>query len=49
MGTVVKNWNEQQKEDKEGRDRDPVYFVGNGDVYSHEDWYEHVNTDGIDS
>ena len=49
VGTVVKNWNEQQKEDKEGRDRDPVYFVGNGDVYSHEDWYEHVNTDGIDS
>lgn len=49
VGTVVKEWNENQKENKEATDIQPVYFVGNGDVYSHEDWYNHVNTDGIDS
>ncbi|KAL6452444.1 DUS3 tRNA-dihydrouridine(47) synthase [NAD(P)(+)] [Candida maltosa Xu316] len=49
VGKVVQDWNEDQKENKEGTDIQPVYFVGNGDVYSHEDWYNHVNTDGIDS
>jgi tRNA-dihydrouridine synthase 3 len=49
VGGVVKEWNENQKEDKDATDIQPVYFVGNGDVYSHEDWYQHVNTDGIDS
>ncbi|KAK6890096.1 tRNA-dihydrouridine(47) synthase [NAD(P)(+)] [Candida tropicalis] len=49
VGSVVKEWNENQKEDKDATDIQPVYFVGNGDVYSHEDWYNHVNTDGIDS
>lgn len=26
-----------------------VYFVGNGDCYSHEDYYDHVNNAGVDS
>jgi tRNA-dihydrouridine synthase 3 len=26
-----------------------VYFIGNGDVYSHEDYYEHIKIAGVDS
>jgi tRNA-dihydrouridine synthase 3 len=26
-----------------------VYFVGNGDCYSHEDYYDHMNNAGVDS
>lgn len=50
VGKVVKTWNEKREdEDKEGRDTNPTWFVGNGDVYSHEDWYNGVNREGIDS
>lgn len=50
VGKVVKTWNEKREdEDKEGRDTNPTWFVGNGDVYSHEDWYNGVNREGVDS
>ncbi|KAG7665350.1 DUS3 [[Candida] subhashii] len=49
VGQVVKKWNEKKEDDKEGTDTQPTYFVGNGDVFTHLDWYNGVNTDGIDS
>lgn len=49
VGKVVKDWNAKREEDKDASDTTPTWFVGNGDVYSHEDWYNHVNTEGIDS
>ncbi|KAG5417232.1 DUS3 [Candida metapsilosis] len=49
VGKVVKEWNTKREEDKDSSDLAPTWFVGNGDVYSHEDWYDHVNTEGIDS
>lgn len=49
VGKVVKDWNAKREEDKDSFDLAPTWFVGNGDVYSHEDWYNHVNTDGVDS
>ncbi|KAI3406749.2 DUS3 [Candida oxycetoniae] len=49
VGKVVKNWNEKREEDKEGRDTNPTWFVGNGDVYTYEDWYNGVAREGVDS
>ena len=48
VGKVVKEWNEQKEESKEAETQ-PTYFVGNGDVYSHEDWHNAVNMEGIDT
>ncbi|KAG7921215.1 hypothetical protein KL927_000459 [Ogataea polymorpha] len=49
VGAVVKDYNEQQEEDKDKVDTPPVYFVGNGDCFTHEDWYRAVSDEGIDS
>lgn len=49
VGELVKEWNLKQQDNKDESDRDPISFVGNGDVYTHEDWYEAVNTEGVDS
>ncbi|KAI5960132.1 DUS3 [Candida pseudojiufengensis] len=50
VGKVVSEWNNKKEEDKELSDpANPTWFVGNGDVYTHEDWYNGVNTEGIDS
>lgn len=49
VATVVQDWNNKKEDNKELRDTQPTYFVGNGDVYTHEDWYNAVNTPGVDS
>ncbi|KAH3660358.1 hypothetical protein OGAPHI_006944 [Ogataea philodendri] len=49
VGAIVKDYNEQQQENKDETDKQPVYFVGNGDCYTHEDWYKATNDEGIDS
>ncbi|CAH6723057.1 tRNA-dihydrouridine(47) synthase [NAD(P)(+)] [[Candida] jaroonii] len=46
---VVKEFNENQEEDKEATDKQKVQFVGNGDVFTWEDWYKATETEGIDS
>ncbi|ABN66252.1 dihydrouridine synthase of tRNA [Scheffersomyces stipitis CBS 6054] len=49
VGQVVQQWNDKKEENKDSRDTQRTCFVGNGDVFSHVDWYNAVNTDGIDS
>ncbi|CCE83264.1 Piso0_003836 [Millerozyma farinosa CBS 7064] len=49
VGSVVKQWNEEKQEDKDRSDLPDTFFIGNGDVFTHEDWYNAVNTPGIDS
>lgn len=46
---VVKNWNDQREEKKDVSDTQRVNFVGNGDIFTFEDWHNAVNTEGIDS
>ncbi|KAF3992451.1 hypothetical protein FT663_00731 [Candidozyma haemuli var. vulneris] len=45
----VKKLNEKKQEDKELTDTQPTWFIGNGDCFTHEQWYDAINTDGIDS
>lgn len=45
----VKEMNEKKQENKDLTDTQPTWFVGNGDCFTHEQWYEAVNTEGIDS
>lgn len=49
VGKVVSDWNNKKEENKDLSDSQPTYFIGNGDVYTHEDWYNGINTPGIDS
>lgn len=49
VGQVVNDWNNAKEENKDTSDSQRTQFVGNGDVFTHEDWYKGVNTDGIDS
>lgn len=49
VANVVQDWNNKKEDNKELRDTQPTYFVGNGDVYTHEDWYNAVNIPGVDS
>ncbi|KAK6458704.1 tRNA-dihydrouridine(47) synthase [NAD(P)(+)] [Scheffersomyces xylosifermentans] len=49
VGQTVKEWNDKKEDDKESSDTQRTCFVGNGDVYSHVDWYNAVNKEGIDS
>lgn len=49
VGLVVKAWNDKKEEDKDRSDAPLTWFIGNGDVFTHEDWYRAVNTEGIDS
>lgn len=45
----VKEMNEKKQENKDLTDTQPTWFVGNGDCFTHEQWHEAVNTEGIDS
>lgn len=45
----VKEMNEKKQENKDLTDTQPTWFVGNGDCFTHEQWYDAVNTEGIDS
>ncbi|KAI0461454.1 tRNA-dihydrouridine synthase 3 [Komagataella kurtzmanii] len=49
VGQVVRDYNHNQLDDKEQSDRDPIYFVGNGDCFTHEDWHKAVSDPNIDS
>lgn len=50
VGGVVKQFNELRAEKaKDKAEARPVWFVGNGDVFTHEDWYNAVSQPGIDS
>ena len=49
VGAVVTEWNNKKEEDKESSETNRTNFVGNGDVFTHEDWYNAVNTEGVDS
>lgn len=49
VANIVQDWNNKKEDNKELRDTQPTCFVGNGDVYTHEDWYNAVNIPGIDS
>lgn len=49
VGKVVLEWNERKEENKDMQDTGPVWFVGNGDCFTHEQWHNAVNTEGIDS
>ena len=49
VANVVQDWNNKKEDNKELRDTQPTCFVGNGDVYTHEDWYNAVNIPGVDS
>ena len=49
VAQVVKAWNHAKQEDKERTDVPDTFFIGNGDVFTYEDWHNAVNTDGIDS
>lgn len=49
VAKVVKELNEQKQENKDLTDTQPTWFIGNGDCFTHEQWYDAVNTEGIDS
>lgn len=50
VGQVVKEYNESFEEEKEVSDRpNPVYLIGNGDIFTHEDWNHHMALEGVDS
>ncbi|CAG87117.1 DEHA2D11286p [Debaryomyces hansenii CBS767] len=49
VANIVQDWNNKKEDNKELRDTQPTCFVGNGDVYTHEDWYNAVNIPGVDS
>lgn len=49
VGKTVQEWNNKKLDDKDLTDTQPTFFIGNGDVFTHEDWHQAVNTDGIDS
>lgn len=49
VGKVVQTLNHAREENKDAQDLPPTWFVGNGDCYTHEQWHEAVNTEGIDS
>lgn len=49
VGAVVTEWNNKKEDDKESSESQRTNFVGNGDVFTHEDWYNAVNSEGVDS
>ncbi|KAK6461807.1 tRNA-dihydrouridine(47) synthase [NAD(P)(+)] [Scheffersomyces coipomensis] len=49
VAKTVKEWNEKKLDDKEKSDTQPTWFIGNGDIYTHEDWYNAMAIDGVDS
>ncbi|EGV66604.1 tRNA-dihydrouridine synthase 3 [Yamadazyma tenuis] len=49
VAQVVQDWNNRKEENKDMSDTQATQFLGNGDVYTFEDWYAATNTPGIDS
>ncbi|KAG7195827.1 tRNA-dihydrouridine synthase 3 [Scheffersomyces spartinae] len=49
VAQVVQNWNDIKADDKDRTDIQPTAFVGNGDIYTHEDWYKATSIPGVDS
>lgn len=50
VGQVVKNYNESFEEEKDTSDKpNPVYLIGNGDIFTYEDWNHHMQLEGVDS
>lgn len=49
VGRVVQDWNNANAENKDRKETPPTWFVGNGDCFTHEQWHNAVNTEGIDS
>ena len=50
VGKVIKEYNDNYEELKDVSDKpNPVFLIGNGDCYTHEDYYEHVAREGIDT
>ncbi|TID24587.1 hypothetical protein CANINC_003059 [Pichia inconspicua] len=50
VGKIVHDYNVKYEEEKDVSDKpNPVYLIGNGDVFTHEDWYKHTNNEYIDS
>ncbi|PIS54018.1 hypothetical protein CJI97_003716 [Candidozyma auris] len=49
VAQTVKQINEEKQENKDLTDTQPIWFIGNGDCFTHEQWYDAVNTEGIDS
>ncbi|CAK7896659.1 tRNA-dihydrouridine(47) synthase [NAD(P)(+)] [[Candida] anglica] len=49
VAKVVEDWNHAKEEDKDVSDTPATQFVGNGDVYSFEDWHNAVSIPGVDS
>lgn len=49
VGQVVDEWNNKKEENKDLSDTQRTQFIGNGDIFSHEDWYNATSTPGIDS
>lgn len=49
VGKIVQEWNIKKQENKNLQDTPPTWFVGNGDCFTHVQWHNAVDTDGIDS
>lgn len=49
VGKTVQEFNHKNEENKDAKETRPVWFVGNGDCFTHEQWHEAVGTEGIDS
>ncbi|GME90444.1 unnamed protein product [Ambrosiozyma monospora] len=49
VGSIVKDFNESQLDDKDQTDRQPVFFIGNGDAFTHLDWQRVQNDENVDS
>ncbi|GMG44310.1 unnamed protein product [Ambrosiozyma monospora] len=49
VGGIVKDFNESQLDDKDQTDRQPVFFIGNGDAFTHLDWQRVQNDENVDS
>lgn len=50
VGKVVKEFNESFEEEKDTSDKpNPVYLIGNGDIFTYEDWNHHMQLEGVDS
>ncbi|KAA8902009.1 hypothetical protein DIURU_003060 [Diutina rugosa] len=49
VGRTVQEWNVRKQEDKDRCDLPDTFFIGNGDIFNHEDWYRETSKEGIDS
>lgn len=49
VAQVVDEWNNKKEENKELSDTQRTQFVGNGDIFNFEDWYNATSKPGIDS